>query len=148
MNDFKIIDRRSIGAKERALEERAANVRKLYGEDYERWFREYYVKCFHETMLVDAKTAIMTREQFDSLGEYSCTLPTGTYIAKRWKRDVNEPRRYAIMQGRVSHRSLEEKELADKLNPDDFPPKWWMGEFAEGDHSEDIKILWREVVIV
>jgi len=146
MNEFKIIDRRSIGAKERVLEERA-NIRAVYGEDQERWFREYWVKCFHEEMLVDAKTAIMTREQFDSLATYSSTLPTGTYFAKRWKRDMNEPKRYNLAMVR-HHGSEEEKEKAAKFGPDAFPPKWWMGEYTEDEDPKQIKILWREVIII
>lgn len=37
--------------------------------------------------IVDEKTAVMDKEYFEALGEYSASLPTGTYIGKRWKRN-------------------------------------------------------------
>lgn len=38
------------------------------------------------------ETVISRKELFD-LGEYSCSLPTGTTIGKRWRRDVHAYRR-------------------------------------------------------
>ena len=39
-------------------------------------------------MEVDDKTALMTRREFEDLPQYSCSLPTGQTIGKRWKRDL------------------------------------------------------------
>jgi hypothetical protein len=35
----------------------------------------------------------ITREELEALPEYSCSIPTGTTIGKRWRRDVafNDP---------------------------------------------------------
>lgn len=30
----------------------------------------------------------MSRKAFDSLGEYSCSQPTGVFVGKVWKRDL------------------------------------------------------------
>lgn len=40
-------------------------------------------------LVLDAKTALCDQEMFDSLYEYSCSLPTGTTVGKRWKRAKN-----------------------------------------------------------
>lgn len=34
-------------------------------------------------------TIVLTQAEFDSLPEYSCTLPTGTTIGKKWKRNIH-----------------------------------------------------------
>jgi len=38
------------------------------------------------------KTESITQKELDDLGEYSCSLPTGTIIGKRWKckKDYND----------------------------------------------------------
>lgn len=36
--------------------------------------------------IVDERTAIMDPIYFRALAEYSMSIPTGTYIGKRWKR--------------------------------------------------------------
>lgn len=37
-------------------------------------------------MLVDDTHAVMERRAFERLMEYSCTLPSGTYLGKRWRK--------------------------------------------------------------
>ena len=46
------------------------------------------LKRFKEEALV------LTRSELEELLEYSCSLPTGTTIGKKWRRDNNEPLRY------------------------------------------------------
>lgn len=41
-------------------------------------------------MLVDDRSAILTRQEFDELLEYSLSVPTGTTIGKRWKRKCTD----------------------------------------------------------
>lgn len=150
MEGFRVIDRRCVGAAEREFEEQAKHILEVYGNDQEYWFRKYWHEFYHDRpnlLLVDGKTAVMTKEVFEHLPEYSSTLPTGTYFAKRWKRDINEPNRYAIMQIR-EYGTLEEKEKAAKLKFEDFPPKWWMGEYAEDEDPKQVKIIWREILVV
>jgi hypothetical protein len=69
---------------------------------------------------------VMTRGQFDALPTYSCTLPTGTTIGKKWKRDLNEPRRF--------HR----------VEPN-APPDWWTGEYVPDPEPGMVGIKWRKV---
>lgn len=71
------------------------------------------------TCLVTDDEAIMTIDYFDALLEYSSSLPTGTYIGKRWKRFV----------GRGDQR-------------------WMMGEYAEDPDPEKVLILWRRITQV
>ena len=68
---------------------------------------------------------VMTRAEFDALPTYSCTLPTGTTIGKKWKRDVNEPRRF--------HGDFAVKE------------EWWTGEYIPDPEPGMVGIKWRRV---
>lgn len=38
---------------------------------------------------IDATHALLTQSDFELLGEYSCSTPTGVYPGKMWKRDNN-----------------------------------------------------------
>jgi len=42
---------------------------------------------------------VISREDLRKMLEYSCTLPTGTYLGKRWRRDIHEPKRNAGQLG-------------------------------------------------
>lgn len=77
-------------------------------------------------MLVDATHVVMTAREFKDLGEYSCSIPTGQTIGKRWKcSDVYDPRR-------------------DRAKP----LKWIMREYANHADPELIAIINREILIV
>lgn len=39
--------------------------------------------------LIDDHSAVMTLAYFNSLLDYSCSLPTGVIDGKRWKRKIN-----------------------------------------------------------
>jgi len=71
-------------------------------------------------ILVDEHTAVMGAEDFRSLLEYSCSLPTGTAIGKRWKRG----------------------------QPYDKPTEWFMGEYAPDPDPKFVRILWRRIEVV
>ena len=85
--------------------------------------------------LVDDLTAIMDREYFEALYEYSCSLPTGTFVGKRWKRNSHQ------------------------FNPR-HPDVWYMGEYFElpawvsptlgigPRHPTEVGIRWREIFVV
>jgi len=40
-------------------------------------------------ILLDDEYALMTNESFNKLAEYSFSMPTGVYVGKMWKCDVN-----------------------------------------------------------
>lgn len=65
----------------------------------------------------------LSEKDFDALDDYSCSIPTGTYVGKRWKRRhpyVHYP---------------------------DVVPTWTMGEYYEyGDHGR-VGINWRPIVV-
>ncbi len=60
---------------------------------------------------------LLTRDEFDSLLDYSCSLPTGTKIGKTWKR--GEP------YGRAT--------------------RWYRGEYVEDPDPKLVGIVWREI---
>lgn len=37
----------------------------------------------------EEKVTFLTKKEFEALGEYSCTLPSGTTIGRRWKKNNN-----------------------------------------------------------
>lgn len=78
-------------------------------------------------LLLDDTTAVVTPRQFADLGEYSCSLPTGQTIGKRWKRD----------------------ESFNRPGPSGVGP-WLLGEYAECDPPDPkrIRIIWRDLLVV
>jgi len=84
----------------------------------------------------DTEEVVMTRAEFDAAlskdGEYSCSLPSGTTIGKKWFRnnDAYSPIRQI------------EKKLGDPAFPD-----WWQGEYYELDPPvpNRVGIKWRKV---
>lgn len=67
---------------------------------------------------------VISREELRKLPEYSCSLPTGTTIGKRWRRDVLSNKRY--------HRVI----------PADTPPEWMIGEYYDIGSETDVGIRW------
>jgi hypothetical protein len=85
---------------------------------------------------IKPETFTLTRKEFDDLLEYSCTLPTGTTIGKRWKRDVNSRSQFRLSK-------IEETEMQI------LGPEWWMGEYAECEppEADKVAIIWRKIAI-
>lgn len=74
-------------------------------------------------------TLRMTQREFDALGEYSMSIPTGTTIGKRWRRNVSAP--------------------CNSQHPEDQrPPDWRVGEYYEIGDPNNVGIRWYRVVIV
>lgn len=76
-----------------------------------------------DVVTTDDNKAIMGPHTFAKLADYSCTLPSGVYTGKRWRR--REP--YV--------------EQRDGSNV------WFMGEYAEHADPEQAAIIWREIWI-
>lgn len=85
-------------------------------------------------ILTDDRTAVMEPRDFSELPEYSCSIPTGTTIGKRWKRDAHA---YTHML-----RSQEEQRLALS------GPQWWMAEYTPHEDPTLVGIFWRQILIV
>jgi len=91
------------------------------------------------------ETVYLTKRELDGLAEYSCTVPTGTTIGKRWKRNDNAYRR------EIAH--LDFWNGSPVLER--FPPNWLMGEYAPDPKAkldkkgqpETILIVWRKIVV-
>lgn len=63
---------------------------------------------------------IISRADLAALGEYSCSLPTGTTIGKRWRRNLN-----AFRPDRAG-----------------VPAEWTVGEFVDIGDKENVGIKW------
>ncbi len=68
----------------------------------------------------------MGQSYFNKLGDYSCTLPSGTYVGKRWKRLT--PYRIEPWEDKVF--------------------TWTMGEFYDIGSKDRIGINWRPIVLM
>lgn len=69
---------------------------------------------------MSAKTIRMAVKEFMELLEYSCSMPTGVVIGKRWRCNVT-----AFMGG--------------------LKPHWVMGEYAPHEDPKKAAILWHDV---
>lgn len=72
-------------------------------------------------MLLDATTAVVDAEAFAALYDYSCSVPTGTTIGKRWKR---------------------RRDYYDETKG------WVLGEYAAHPNPDVVRIVWRDLVVV
>lgn len=72
-------------------------------------------------LLLDATTAIADQEAFSALPDYSCSIPTGKTIGKRWKR---------------------------RRDYTDESKGWLLGEYAEDPDPEFVRIKWRNLLVV
>lgn len=70
----------------------------------------------------DFDWVILTRVEFHMLPEYSCTIPTGTTIGKRWRR--REP--YGAPEERAA---------------------WFMGEYVPSPMPGHVGIHWRRIEV-
>jgi len=84
------------------------------------------------------KAVVLTRREFEELGEYSCSLPTGTTVGKRWKRNAN-----AFTAGPVVRLDFwDGTPVREKL-----PDVWWMGEYVEHEDPKLVGINWYQIVL-
>lgn len=72
-------------------------------------------------MLLTPTEAVVTQAAFDALPEYSCSIPTGTRIGKRWKRAKNYR---------------------------DRTKGWWLGEYEQHPDPDFVRIRWRDLMVV
>jgi hypothetical protein len=93
---------------------------------------------------VDEKTALMTEKELEALPEYSLSLPTGTTIGKRWKRQ--KYRSTGIPVNDFGY----DKQGYFVMEKDG----WLMGEYAEDNTPPDrlhpngwVRIIWRNVIV-
>ena len=53
-------------------------------------WRAYFDQPQESDVLVDETHAVMTRITLKQLPDYSCSIPTGNYVGKRWRRAYQE----------------------------------------------------------
>ncbi len=78
------------------------------------------------SLLVDDTHALCDTADFDALLDYSCSLPSGTFLGKVWKRSD------AFYRGR---------------NPDE-PLLWQLAEYVPCDIPGQIGIKWRDLEVI
>lgn len=75
-----------------------------------------------------------TKAELAALPEYSCSLPTGTTIGKRWKRNkiayAGPPPGCRLPEGAF------------------VGPEWWMGEYHPSSEPDTIDIHWSPILVV
>lgn len=86
-------------------------------------------------MTTPTTTVTLTRAALDALPEYSCSLPTGTTIGKRWKRDANAYRPPVVT------------DVCGLRFVFPWPAEWWMGEYREAADPAMVLIRWSRVVV-
>jgi hypothetical protein len=114
--------------------------------------------------IVDEHMAIMDRAYFDELLEYSASLPTGTYLGKRWKRNT----RGAVPFWKCSECGSEFSGWIDAETPCEiarlrtkrggcccgtlqhFKPEaiWYMGEYYDCGSPDQVGIRWRKIEVI
>jgi hypothetical protein len=79
----------------------------------------------------------MTHAELRALPEYSCSLPTGTRVGKRWVRNNNF--------GRPSVKL----EILGIEFVVPWPPDWWQGQYVELDPPDPkrVGIRWSKVAL-
>lgn len=85
----------------------------------------YILKDVYEApgiQLVNRKLAYLTEEALHKVGEYSCSLPTGTTLGKIWARNDNA------------------------FTPDPIPD-WWLGQYVDDPDPKQVGIIWRKIEI-
>lgn len=149
-----------------SFEEKMAAVEKSFSrqKEHEDWLA-YHAKMAAMTLpkngacVVDEKNAVMNERYFEELGEYSTTLPTGAYIGKRWKRNVNVMPHWKCRVCGIEYVGWEIGPCKNDPHDGTLPgqtslelievkPKWWMGEYFElKGRTDEVGIRWREIIL-
>lgn len=79
----------------------------------------------------------LTRGEFDGLGEYSCSLPTGVRIGKRWKRNLN------AYVSEYAHLDFFDGAPAVIVQPE----VWVVGEYCAGTRPGYADVRWYRPVV-
>lgn len=82
-------------------------------------------------ILVDETTAVMDRGTLDRLLEYSCSVPTGVTLGKRWKRGWCK----CVDRGLRRYGSCRAHDT------------WSLGEYVSGKPGHAL-ITWRRILVV
>ena len=74
---------------------------------------------------------VLSRDEFNALPEYSCSLPSGTIVGKRWRANRHSGTLYGWGPARrcPAH------------------PNWWMGEYYDIGSETRIGIRWTRIVL-
>lgn len=95
--------------------------------------------------IVDDETAVMDKEYFNALYEYSNSLPTGKYYGKRWKRAIETHDKCEIKEVMIGTTRYT---TCAKHN-DESTIVWWLAEYYRLEHRiGQIGISWRKIIVV
>lgn len=87
---------------------------------------------------IERTPIVLSSDEFAKLPEYSCSLPTGTTVGRRWKCNVNAFRRPDPELDQVDPLT------GAKLS---LPAEWWHGEFVPSSVPKTIGIEWHPIVV-
>lgn len=77
------------------------------------------------------ETIVLTKKEFDSLPEYSCSIPTGTTIGKKWKRNI-----YAF------DRAAHDPRTGNKVE------EWYLHEYIEHPNPNKVGISTKLIIAI
>lgn len=107
--------------------------------------------------IVDEASALMDAVYFKALGEYSASLPTGTYIGKRWKRNAeNAPQwKCSVCDAKFAGWGSEGQRCPGAPGPCDgtlsrieVAADWSMGEYFDMGSEDKVGIKWRKILLL
>lgn len=105
------------------------------------------MKVLDLTRTSDLPVVCMTQADLDALDEYSCSIPTGTRIGKRWKKNLNGYMGPSLDMldpfASIPHGRIELRHRHEEF----FEPEWVMGEYAESGKAGTVLVRWSRVVI-
>jgi hypothetical protein len=88
------------------------------------------------------ETIELTQAEVDELLEYSTSVPSGTTVGKRWKRDNN-------CLGQTGRPKADRDYIHATARMVGHEHDWVLGEFIECDppRKDFVRILWRKIII-
>jgi hypothetical protein len=78
---------------------------------------------------------VLTRREWYELGEYSCSLPSGTVAGRRWKRNLNAYAPIKWVDGKPTRGDREEA-------------LWRIGEYYDIGSKTEIGIRWTIPIVI
>ncbi len=87
-----------------------------------------------QSILIDATHAVMSRQTFESLAEYSCSTPTGVYVGKMWRQ----------------HRPYERQGICNTDRHPNLKPcdHWWLAWFGHHADPKFVSNNYRKILIL
>jgi hypothetical protein len=105
------------------------------------------------------KAVRLTWAELQALPEYSCSLPSGTYVGKRWKRNINAYARPHADDCTAPHEKTTRGIVCPCIQAfsnrcpqcvavgKNLKPNWWLGEYVDDPDPKQIGIVWTRILV-